>query len=151
MVADRVAALASERAAAGRTVLGAAAVCAQPWTATFPSPSVDAPRHRRDHPRSRPALAPTGERRRALAAAAGPNGWPWSFPPAWGCGPPPPPASLQKLTPFRSSEAQPLAAALLFWLRPWPGAAANLLQKRTPFRSSVPIFADHWPPRFSSG
>jgi putative transposase len=34
MVSDRVAALAAERAAAGRTVLGAAAVCAQPWTAT---------------------------------------------------------------------------------------------------------------------
>lgn len=34
MVSDRIAALAAERAAEGRTVLGAAAVCAQPWTAT---------------------------------------------------------------------------------------------------------------------
>ncbi|MBP8808472.1 MAG: hypothetical protein KBG48_13205 [Kofleriaceae bacterium] len=42
-------------------------------TALSLSPSVDAPRHRRDRPPSRPAFAPTGERRHALAPAAGPN------------------------------------------------------------------------------
>jgi hypothetical protein len=66
---------------------------------TPPIPSVDAPRHRRDHQPPRPAFAP---RRRALVAAAEPNRWPPRFSPGWGRRPAPAPASLQRRTPFRS-------------------------------------------------